>query len=150
MAIEEEEKWKIRALDFKDAENFTSKVAEIHAMQSKTCFNCGSPEHFAKNCPKVRHMQNNGKKQYNTSYDSLAKQQPQKERESKQNGLSTSIEELLKTLNTLLQSQQKYISPNSQKGFSNSQNSKYQNYSYNNSYKANKPHQDSRPQRQQY
>ena len=80
----------------------------------------------------------------------LAKQQPQKERQSKQNGLSTSIEELLKALNTLLQSQQKYISPNSQKGFSNSQNSKYQNNSYNNLYKANNPHQDSRPQRQQY
>ena len=74
-------------------------------------------------------MQNNGKKQYNTSYDSLAKEQPQKERESKQNGLSTSIEELLKALNTLLQSQQKYMSPNSQKGFSYSQNSKYQNNS---------------------
>ena len=70
LAIEEEEKQIIRALDYKDAENCTSKVIEIHAMQSKTCFNCGSSEHFAKNCPKARHMQNNGKKQYNTSYDS--------------------------------------------------------------------------------
>ena len=70
LAIEEVEKQKIRALEFKDAENHTSKVAEIHAMQSKTCFNFGSPEHFAKNCPKARHMQNSGKKQYNTSYDS--------------------------------------------------------------------------------
>ena len=40
-----------------------------------------------------------------------------KESKSKQNGLSTSIEELLKVLNTLLQSQEKYMSPNSQKGF---------------------------------
>ena len=73
LAIKEEEKQKIRALDFKDAENSTGKVAEIHVMQSKTCFNCGSPEHFAKKCHKARHIQNNGKKQYNTSYNSLAK-----------------------------------------------------------------------------
>ena len=48
---EKEKKQNIRALDFKDTETCTGKEAEIHAMQSKTYFNCGSPEHFAKNCP---------------------------------------------------------------------------------------------------
>ena len=68
-----------------------------------------------------------------------------KKRESKQNGLPGSNGELLKALNTLLQFQQQYMSRNSQKSFSNSQNTKYKN----NSFKTNKLHQDMRPQGQQ-
>ena len=87
---------------------------------------------------------------HNTTYNSLARQQPQKQRESSQTDMPASIGEHLRALNTLLQSQQKNISQpqGSFKSFPNCQNSreKYQS----NSFKTNIPHHNNSPQRQQY
>ena len=51
-AIQEDQKQKIRAIDFGESSN-TPTIAEcdIQAIKSNTCFKCGSDQHYIKDCP---------------------------------------------------------------------------------------------------
>ena len=52
--IQEDQKQKIRVLDFGVAthsETTTKAICSINAIMDKGCFNCGSEDHFVKDCP---------------------------------------------------------------------------------------------------
>ena len=53
-AIQEDQKQKIRALDFgvaNSSETSTKSSCFINAIRDKGCFKCGSEDHFVKDCP---------------------------------------------------------------------------------------------------
>ena len=56
-AIQEDQKQKIRALDFRVATHFetiTKTNCSINAIRDKGCFKCGNEDHFVKDCPLSR------------------------------------------------------------------------------------------------
>ena len=50
-AIKEDQKQKIRELDFGSSSQQVSAQCEVNAIKDSGCFKCGSNDHFIKDCP---------------------------------------------------------------------------------------------------
>ena len=59
-ALQEDQKHKIRALDF-ESKPYTIAHCDIQAIQGSSCYRCGNESHFIKDCPlhQNNHMQHN-------------------------------------------------------------------------------------------
>ena len=50
-AVQEEQRQKIRELDFGNSSSQASAQCDIHAIKGSGCYKCGSNDHFIKDCP---------------------------------------------------------------------------------------------------
>ena len=113
-ALQEDQKQKIRELDFGKDETHT----DINAIKGKGCFKCGSEDHYIKDCP---HNKDNGHN--DKGYNNLSNK-----RFHRTQGYEWSIEQSLQTLTSLMksllkqtsQSQSSYHKP-SYKSYGNKQ-----------------------------
>ena len=65
-AIKEDQKQKMRELDFGSRSSQASVQCDVNAIKGSGCYKCGSNDHFIKDCPLYR---DNEKKDSNLTHD---------------------------------------------------------------------------------
>ena len=101
MAIKEDQKQKIRELDFGNSTpQETIAHCDVNAIKGNGCYKCGSNDHYIKDCPLNRDICNT----YNSSSNSQQKQHNAYSKDQRKAGHESSLEQSLQTMTDLLKS----------------------------------------------
>ena len=98
-AIQEDQRQKIRELDFGNSSSQVSAQCDINAIKGSGCYKCGSNDHFIKDCPLNR---DNDKKDNSSTHGQQKHYNDYKSKSNDENSIEKSIQAVTDLLRSLL------------------------------------------------